>query len=230
MPEAGARGGALDQPRDVGEHQLALAVVDRPEHRLEGRERVVGDLRRRPRQPRRAATTCPRSAARPGPRRRSASAAARSSPTRRRARARRTAAPAGSRWRSACCRARRRRPRRRRRAGPARPGRSAGPRGPRPGSRAAPGRPTSSPRAPWRCLPWPWPPRPARWCGEKRSVGEVAAGRVADEHDVAAAAAVAAVGAAARHVRLAAEGDARRCRRRPPRRGPWPGRAASATR
>ena len=43
-----------------------------PEHRLERRERVVGDLRRRPRQPRRAATTCRRSAARRGRRRRAA--------------------------------------------------------------------------------------------------------------------------------------------------------------
>ncbi len=51
VPQPGPRGGALDQPRDVGEHELALAVVDRPEDRLEGRERVAGDLRRCPRQP-----------------------------------------------------------------------------------------------------------------------------------------------------------------------------------
>ena len=42
----------LDQARDVGEHQLALAVVDRPEDRLEGGERIVGDLRRRAREAR----------------------------------------------------------------------------------------------------------------------------------------------------------------------------------
>ena len=46
MPEPDPGGRTLDQPRDVGEHELALAVVDRPQHRLQGRERVVGDLRR----------------------------------------------------------------------------------------------------------------------------------------------------------------------------------------
>ncbi len=51
VPEAGAVGGALDQAGDVGEHELALAVVDRAEHRLDRRERIVGDLRCRPRQP-----------------------------------------------------------------------------------------------------------------------------------------------------------------------------------
>ena len=35
VAEPGALGGALDQPGDVGEHELSLAVVDRPEHRLE---------------------------------------------------------------------------------------------------------------------------------------------------------------------------------------------------
>ena len=47
VAEPGAVGGALDQPRDVGEDQLALVVVDRAEDRLERRERVVGDLGRR---------------------------------------------------------------------------------------------------------------------------------------------------------------------------------------
>ena len=65
-----------------------------------------------------------------------------------------------------------------------------------------------SPRAPWRCLPWPWPPRPARkWrarCSAARSRREGSA----DQHHVAPAPAVAAVGAAARHVRLAAKADA----------------------
>ena len=51
MAEAGALGGALDQPGDVGEHRLALLALDRPQRRRERRERVVGDLRRRPRQP-----------------------------------------------------------------------------------------------------------------------------------------------------------------------------------
>ena len=51
MPQAGALGGAFDQPRDVGDHRLAVLAFDRPQHRRERRERVVGDLRRRPRQP-----------------------------------------------------------------------------------------------------------------------------------------------------------------------------------
>ena len=52
VPESGSLGRALDQAGDVGEDELALAVVDRPEDRLERRERVVGDLRRGPRHPR----------------------------------------------------------------------------------------------------------------------------------------------------------------------------------
>ena len=48
MAEPRALRRTLDQPGDVGEDELALAVVDRAEHRLERRERVVGDLRRRP--------------------------------------------------------------------------------------------------------------------------------------------------------------------------------------
>ena len=50
VPEAGALARALDQSGDVGEHELAVVGVDRAEHRLERRERVVGDLRRRARQ------------------------------------------------------------------------------------------------------------------------------------------------------------------------------------
>ena len=170
VAEPGARRRALDQPGDVGEHQLALAVVDRPQHRLERRERIVGDLRRSPASARPAATTCRRSAARRARRRRAASAAARSSPTR-------PASPRSAN-RGACrvelakrllpcppSAAARRPPR----AGPARPGRSARRSSP---STCVPGgtrTTSSSPRAPWRCLPWPWPPRPARWWGEKRS-------------------------------------------------------------
>ncbi len=45
VAEAHAGGGALDQAGDVGQHELALAVVDRAEDRLERRERVIGDLR-----------------------------------------------------------------------------------------------------------------------------------------------------------------------------------------
>ena len=52
VAEAGAVAGALDQAGDVGDHELAVVAVERAEHRLERRERVVGDLRRRARQPR----------------------------------------------------------------------------------------------------------------------------------------------------------------------------------
>ena len=43
---------ALDQPRDVGDHELAVVGVDRAQHRLQRRERVGGDLRLRARHPR----------------------------------------------------------------------------------------------------------------------------------------------------------------------------------
>ena len=49
-PDAVAR--ALDQPRDVGDHELAVARVQGAEHRRERGERIVGDLRRRSRQAR----------------------------------------------------------------------------------------------------------------------------------------------------------------------------------
>ena len=52
MPEPRSLGRPLDQPRDVGEHELAVVEVDRAEHRLDGGERVVGDLRDGPGQPR----------------------------------------------------------------------------------------------------------------------------------------------------------------------------------
>ena len=61
VAEPGALGGALDQPRDVGEHELAVVGVDRPQHRLQRRERVRGDLRLRARHHATAARTCPRS-------------------------------------------------------------------------------------------------------------------------------------------------------------------------
>ena len=44
--------GALDEPRDVGQHELALVGVQRAEPGLERGERVVGDLGRRARQAR----------------------------------------------------------------------------------------------------------------------------------------------------------------------------------
>ena len=72
VAEAGAVAGALDQPGDVGDHELAVVGLERPEHRLERRERVVGDLRVARASGARAATTCRRSAARRGRRRRAA--------------------------------------------------------------------------------------------------------------------------------------------------------------
>ena len=46
VAEAGAGARALDQPGDVGDHELALVGFEHPENRRERRERVVGDLRR----------------------------------------------------------------------------------------------------------------------------------------------------------------------------------------
>ena len=63
-PEPGALVGALDQARDVGDHELAVVAVERAEHRLERRERVGGDLRRARASGARAATTCRRWAGR----------------------------------------------------------------------------------------------------------------------------------------------------------------------
>ena len=51
MAEPRARARALDQPRDVGDHELALVALERPQHRLDRREGIVGDLRLRARQP-----------------------------------------------------------------------------------------------------------------------------------------------------------------------------------
>ncbi len=52
VAQPGAIAGALDQPRNVGDHQLALVAIEHAEHRRERRERVVGDLRRGARQAR----------------------------------------------------------------------------------------------------------------------------------------------------------------------------------
>ena len=46
MAEAGTLAGALDQPRDVRDDELALVAFEHAEHRRERRERIVGDLRR----------------------------------------------------------------------------------------------------------------------------------------------------------------------------------------
>ena len=94
-PHALAR--ALDQARDVGDDQLApVGRLDRAEHRLQRRERIVGHLRPRVRDARERATTCPRSAARRAPRRRAASGAARCRARRPAGRPRRSGAPAAS--------------------------------------------------------------------------------------------------------------------------------------
>ena len=191
-------------------------AFEHAEHRRERRERIVGDLRRGARQPReqrglagvrqpdeadvgeqlqlqleppflarQAALGKARRLA--GGRREALVALAARAAARRRSRAGpRRAAPSDAR------RARRPRPRRRRRSRC-------------PAARAIV---SVSPSAPWRCEPSPCPPRPARWCVFAPERLQVAQRVVADEHDVAAAAAVAAVGAAARHVRFAAEAHA----------------------
>ncbi len=48
-PEARALARALDQARDIGHHELAVVALDRAEHRLESGERIVGHLRLRAR-------------------------------------------------------------------------------------------------------------------------------------------------------------------------------------
>ena len=65
-----------------------------------------------------------------------------------------------------------------------------------------------SPSLPCRSAPSPWPPRRALKCDLRRKRLEIAQRVVAHEHDVAAAAAVAAVRPALGHVRLAAEAEA----------------------
>ena len=51
VAEPGALGRAFDQARDVGDDRLPVLALDRPQDRRDRREGVVGDLRRRPRQP-----------------------------------------------------------------------------------------------------------------------------------------------------------------------------------
>ena len=51
VAEAGAAARALDQPGDVGDHELAVVGLERAEHRLERRERIGRDLRLRARDP-----------------------------------------------------------------------------------------------------------------------------------------------------------------------------------
>ena len=52
VAEAGAVARALDQPRNVGHDQLALVGFEHSQHRLQRRERIGGDLRRRARETR----------------------------------------------------------------------------------------------------------------------------------------------------------------------------------
>ena len=164
VTEPGPLGRPFDQPGDVGDHRLAVLALDRPQHRRERRERVVGDLRRRPRQPAQQrglagvrqpdqpdvgqqfqpqldpvgfAAACP---------------------------SRRSAAPAGSRSRSACCRARRARRGRPPPAAPARRGRSQLPSTAAACVPGGTGISRSSPRAPCRFDPSPCRPRCARKC------------------------------------------------------------------
>ena len=51
VAEPGALGRALDQPRDVREHELPIVGLERAEDRIDRREWVVRDLRGRARQP-----------------------------------------------------------------------------------------------------------------------------------------------------------------------------------
>ena len=77
VPEADALARALDQPRHVGDDKLPpVGRLDRAEHGLQGRERVVGDLRARVREARRS-DDLPAFGRPTRPRRRGASAAAR---------------------------------------------------------------------------------------------------------------------------------------------------------
>ena len=154
-PDALAR--ALDQARDVRDRQLPpVGRVDRAEHRLERRERVVGDLRLRVRDPaqqRRLAGVRQPDERRVGD---AASAAARARPPRRAARSRRSAASGASGSRSGGCRARRAPPRATtmRAPGAARSATSL-PSASRPASRPGRAARCRAPSAP--CLPLPRP-------------------------------------------------------------------------
>ena len=207
MPEADALARPFDQARHVGDGQLAaVRRLDGAEHRLERRERIVGDLGRRVRetpQERRLAGV-----RQPGQRRVRDEL---QSELQRRLRARqarppRTGGSAGSASRIARCPVPRS-PRRRRR--PRSPGRA----------RSATSSPSSSltcvptgtasstdaPSAPCFRVPRPFPPRPAANDLPAAEGGEVAQRRVGDERDVASASPVTAVRPAARDVLLAAE-------------------------
>ena len=84
-------------------------------------------------------------------------------------------------------------------------------------ARGPPGR---RPAWPWRPLPMPWVPLPARRWGWSRKPKREATLRSATSQTSPPVAAVAAVGAALGHVRLPAERHRARRRRRPPSHGP----------
>ena len=235
VPEPGALARALDQPRDVGHDELAVARLEHAEHRLERRERVVGDLRRRARQAREQRGLARVRAARRDRRRPAASDCSSTQPS----------SPGSPRsakrgaWRVGV--AKRLLPLPARPAArdgralpvgeqlPAAPGQIAPPRRRR--RHLGPGRDADLERARRRRRgagsPAPWPPRPARNWLRRRKRLQVAQRVVADEHNVAAAPAVAAVRAASGHVRFAAEAACSRPRRRRPGPGSSPGRGAS---
>ncbi len=50
VPETGSARSALDQTRDVRDHELAFLALERPKDRLERRERIIGDFGVRPRE------------------------------------------------------------------------------------------------------------------------------------------------------------------------------------
>ena len=208
VAEPGAGAGALDQPGDVGEHELAVVALERAEHRLERGERVVGHLRARARQRAPAARTCRRWAGRPGRRRRAASARASASAP---GRAARFSAKRGA-WRVAVAKCLLPRPPPPPRATTARsPARVRSQRSPSSGSdTTVPGGTRTSSAAGRGAVLVGALAVPAAGGLEVRAAPErreVAQRAVDDDLDVAAAPAVAAVGPALRHVRLAPERD-----------------------
>ena len=212
-------GRALDQPRDVGEHELVVVEAHDTEVRLERGERVVGDLGLRRARPPRSASTCPRS----GNPTSAASASSLSS----------SCSHCSSPYSpcSAKLGARRAFDRNRALPRPPCPPRAASQRSPW-RTRSASSSPSrgrtvvpsgtsttrSAPPLPCSFLPGPCVPDVALRCGWSRNASSDATLRFGPQPDVAAPAAVAAVGTALRHVRLAAE------RRRSPRRRRRPSR------
>ena len=163
MPEPRALRGALDQAGDVGEHELTVLGVERAQHRLDGRERIVGDLRRRPGEPpqkRRLAGVRLAHETRVGEQLEAQLDPARLALEAPLGEARSLAGGAGEALVAVATQPAGRHDRAL--AGldqvvatASRPSTSV------PGGT---GITLSPPRAPWRCLPRPWPPRPARKC------------------------------------------------------------------